>query len=123
MYVPLLADLEKEYRNAMQEVEQQFDTIIEAEQTQGMVIRRITKHGHPAEEILKAAYEGEIDLLIMAHHPEDSLQYYLFCRDHEEVIGKVPCSIILVRTEPRVAATKKIPEGGKRQDSRADRSA
>jgi len=47
MYAPLLADLEKEYRSAMQEVKQQCDTTIEAEQTQGMVIRKITKHGHP----------------------------------------------------------------------------
>ena len=96
MYVPLLADLEKEYRSAMQEVEQEFDTIIEAEQAQGMVIRKITKHGHPGDEILNAADEGKIDLLIMAHHPEDSLQHYLLCRDYEKVIRKMPCSIMLV---------------------------
>jgi nucleotide-binding universal stress UspA family protein len=113
VYVPRLADLEEGYRNLVGEVKQEFKTMIEAEQAKGMTIKETIKDGHPAAEILKAISDGKIDLVIMAHHQEDRIEHYLFCRDYEKVIRKMPCSIMLVQTEPWKEEDKKASRRGR----------
>ena len=100
LYASSLGDLEKGYEGEVEEVKRDFNAIIEAEHAKGMVIKETIKKGRPAEEMFKAVEEGKIDLLIMAHHEEDRLEHYLFCRDYEKVLRRMPCSIMLVKTEP-----------------------
>ena len=113
VYIPRLADLEEGYRNLVEEVKHEFDAMIEAEHAKGMVIKETTKDGQPAAEILKAVSTGKIDLVIMAHHQEDRLEHYLFCRDYEKVIRKMPCSIMLVKTEPWKEVDRKALRRGR----------
>jgi nucleotide-binding universal stress UspA family protein len=39
----------------------------------------------------------KIDLLIMTAHEEGHIEHFLFGRDNEELIRKMPCSIMLVK--------------------------
>ena len=112
MYLPRLADLEEEYRKMVKEVKQDFDTMIEAEHAIGMAIKETIKDGKPAAEIFKAVEADEIDLLIMAHHEEDRIEHYLFGRDDEKIIRKMPCSIMLVKTDPWEEVDKKASRRG-----------
>ena len=108
MYMPRLADLEEGYKNMVEEVKRDFAAMIAEEQATGMVIKETIKDGEPAVEIFAAVKTDKIDLLIAAHHEEDRIEHYLFCRDYEKVIRKMPCSVMLVKTEPWIEVDKRV---------------
>jgi universal stress protein A len=113
MYMPRLADLQEGYKSMVEEVKRDFDKMIAHEHATGMAIKETIKDGEPAKEIFKAVDVDKIDLLIMAHHEEDRIEHYLFCRDNEKIIRKMPCSIMLVKTEPWAEPDKKASRRGK----------
>jgi len=112
LWMHRLTDLEEEYKKTVEEVKRDFDAMIEAEHATGMTINETIKDGEPSVEILKAVEAGNIDLVIVAHHEEDRLEHYLFCRDYETIIRKMPCSIMLVKTEPWKEVDKKTSRRG-----------
>ena len=74
--------------------------MIEAEKTKGLDVEALMKEGNPFDEIIKVVKEENIDLLIMLAHEEGHLEHFLFGRDNEDLIRKMPCSIMLVKKEP-----------------------
>jgi universal stress protein A len=51
--------------------------------------------GDPEKEILKTVNTENIDLIIMLAHEEEHLEHFLFGRSNEEIIRKMPCSVIV----------------------------
>ncbi len=100
LYMPRLRDFEEGYKREAAEVKQELDRMIAKEQATGMAIKETIKDGEPAHEIFEAVKADKIDLVIMAHHEEDRIEHYLFCRDYDKVIRKMPCSVMLVKSEP-----------------------
>ncbi len=113
LYMPRLAGLEEGYKNMVEEVKRDFDKMIAEEQATGMAIKEAIRDGEPATEIFKAVDADKIDLLIMVHHEEDRIEHYLFCRDNDKIIRKMPCSVMLVKTEPWAELDKKDSRRGK----------
>jgi nucleotide-binding universal stress UspA family protein len=62
--------------------------------------REKQREGDPTVELFKAVKEEGIDLLIMLAHEEGHLEHFLFGRSNEEIIRKMPCSVLLVKKEP-----------------------
>jgi universal stress protein A len=112
MYITRMADVEEGYKNMVAEVKRDFDAMIAEEQATGMAIKETIKDGKPAAEIFKAVDTDKIDLLIMAHHEEDRIEHYFFSRDDEKIIRKMPCSIMLVKTDPWEEVDKKTSGRG-----------
>jgi len=81
-----------------------IDRIIEAEKTVGLPIKAIMKEGDPSDEIIKMVKEENIDLLITSAYEEGHIEHFLFGRDNEDLIRKMPCSIMLVKKEFHKAA-------------------
>ena len=96
--VPLLS-LEEAYRNLFKEAKADLDRIVREEKGKGLPIKELIREGQPREEILKVIKEEKIDLLISLHYEDWSLEHFLFCRNIERLIQKMPCSIMLVRHE------------------------
>ncbi len=96
--------LDAEYARLQQTYKDDIDRRIEAEKTKGLDVKALMKEGDPFDEIIKAVKEKNIDLLIMLAHEEGHLEHFLFGRDNEDLIRKMPCSIILVKKEPHKAA-------------------
>jgi len=99
-----IPSLQMEYGSLQQTSREDIDHIIEAEKTQGLVIKAVMKEGDPSDEIIKMVKEENIDLLIMLAHEEGHIEHFLFGRDNEELIRKMPCSIMLVKKEPHKVA-------------------
>jgi universal stress protein A len=104
--LPMMS-LEDEYYKLLEETKEDLDKIVAREQKNGLKIRGLIKEGPPTEEILKAIKEESIDLLIMhAHeesrmeHLESRLENFLFGASKEQIIRKMPCSVLLVKQEP-----------------------
>ncbi len=92
--------LEEEYLKILKDAKADLDRIIRKEKGTGVPVKELIKEGDPTEEILKTVREEKIDLLIMLAHEEGRLEYFLFGRSNEELIRKMPCSMLLVKKEP-----------------------
>lgn len=96
--------LKEEYERVVEEAKLSLDAIIVQEKTGGCNVHEIVREGHPAEEVLKVIEENAIDLLILSAHEESLLEHLesrmenlIFGRSNDELIRKMPCSILLVQ--------------------------
>jgi universal stress protein A len=104
--LPMMS-LKEDYYKLLEETKEDLDRIIDTEQKNGLKIRGLIKEGPPTEELLKVIKEENIDLLIMHAHEEtrmerleSRLENFLFGASKEQIIRKMPCSILLVKDEP-----------------------
>ncbi|MFZ0930664.1 MAG: universal stress protein [Syntrophobacteraceae bacterium] len=99
-----IVSLQREYEKICKEARADIDRIIEAEKTVGLSIKAVMKEGNPTDEIIKVVKEENIDSIVMLAHEEGHIEHFLFGRDNEELIRKMPCSIMLVKKEPEKVA-------------------
>ena len=92
--------LEDEYENIVQEAKRKLSELVESEKSKGMSIRELVREGEPTGEILKTIENEKIDLLVLLAHKEGRLEDLFFDRSNDELIRKMPCSIMLVKKEP-----------------------
>ena len=99
--------LEEDYYKLLEETKEELEKIVASEQKNGLNIRGLVREGPPTEQILKTIKEKKIDLLIMSAHEETRmgrlearLENFLFGASKDEIINKMPCSIMLVKQEP-----------------------
>ena len=87
------------YRTALEEAKEDLDRMIRLENEKGLKITEIIREGKPLEVIFQVLEETRIDLLIVPVHEEGRLEHFLFGRTTEAIIRKMPCSVLLVKTE------------------------
>ena len=95
-----IPSLREEYKKLLKEAREELHTMINSEKKKGMSIKELMREGDPTGELFKAVKEEGIDLLIMLAHEEGHLEHFLFGRSNEEIIRKMPCSVLLVKKEP-----------------------
>ena len=97
--VPMMS-VEEEYKKELKRTKEELDNIINMENKSSMVIKELLKEGDPTEEILKVIDEENIDLVILPAHEESRFEHFLFGSSNEEIIRKIPCTVLLVKKEP-----------------------
>jgi len=96
--LPLIS-LEEEYKRIQEKAKADLNAIISLEKPEGVSVKVLIGEGDPTKEILKVVRQENIDLIVMLAHEEDRLEHFLFGRSNEELIRKIPCSILLVKKE------------------------
>jgi nucleotide-binding universal stress UspA family protein len=96
--------IEEDYRKEIKKSKEDLDACITAEKGKGLPIKEIIKEGNTTDEIFAAIKENKIDLVIMSAHEEWRLEHFLFGRSSEEIIRKMPCSVLLLKEEPHPMA-------------------
>jgi universal stress protein A len=92
--------LEDEYKKAMKEAKEELGAVITMEREKGVPVKELIREGRPAKEILKTVEEEGIDLIILLAHEEGHLEHFLFGRSNEEIVRRMPCSVLMVKKEP-----------------------
>jgi universal stress protein A len=92
--------LAEEYEKSILDSKRKLANLVEAEKTKGMFIKEIVREGEPTEEILKTVEQENIDLLVMLAHEEGRVEDLFFNKSNDELVRKMPCSIMLVKKEP-----------------------
>jgi universal stress protein A len=95
-----IPSLEEEYKRTIKEAKEELNAVINQEKKKGMSIKEMIREGEPIKEILKVIKEEDINLIIMVAHSEWRLEHFLFGRIKEEIIRKMPCSVLLIKEEP-----------------------
>jgi nucleotide-binding universal stress UspA family protein len=98
--LPFLS-VDEDYKNVLREAKEELGKIIRAESEKGLPVTEMIKEGEPVGVVFKAVGENRIDLLLVPAHEEGRLEHFLFSRTTDAIIRKMPCSILLVKTEPR----------------------
>jgi len=96
-----LPELENEYKETQKKTIKDINQMIKSKNTDEMFIDVIIKEGEPNKELFKVIDEKNIDLLIFLAHSEGRLEHFLTSRDNEEIIRKMPCSLFMVKQEPK----------------------
>jgi nucleotide-binding universal stress UspA family protein len=92
--------IQDEYKKAMKEAKKELEEVIAVEREKGVPVKELIKEGRPAREILKTVEEEGIDLIILLAHEEGHLEHFLFGRSNEEIVRRMPCSVLMVKKEP-----------------------
>lgn len=92
--------LAKEYDRILQQSREKLSELVEEEKTNGVSITELIKEGEPIEEILRFIKEKEIDLVVLLAHEEGHLEHFIAGSNTDELIRKMPCSIVLIKSEP-----------------------
>ncbi len=97
-----LPPFERNYGILLEKSKKDIDAAIVAERAKGLEIKEIIMKGDPTAAVLDAVRDERIDLLVMLAHEEGHLEHFLFGRSNEELVRRMPCSILLVKKEPAV---------------------
>jgi nucleotide-binding universal stress UspA family protein len=92
--------IEDAYRKSLEDAKKELDKIVYHEVKKGITVKEEVKGGKPTREILDYVKEQNIDLMILLSHGEWRLEHFLFGRSNEEIIRKMPCSVLMVKQEP-----------------------
>ena len=90
----------KNYPNIQREAKEELDKVIKQEIKDGFPIKELISDRDPVEEIVKVVKEEQIDLMVMLAHEEGRLEHALFGREKDAIVRRMPCSILLVKSEP-----------------------
>jgi universal stress protein A len=91
--------LAEDYKKLLIKNKEDIDTVLNVEKEKGLKIVELIQELDPLEVILEAVKNEHIDLIIMAAHEEGRLEHLLFGHGNEEIIRKMPCSVLLVKAE------------------------
>lgn len=95
--------LERDFQLLLEKTRKEMDELVAEERRQGMEIKELIREGKPVEAIEKVVREEKIDLLVLPSHEESRMEHFFFGKDNEDLIRRMPCSILLVKREPKPA--------------------
>lgn len=93
--------LQNDYENILNDAKEEIDEIIRQECEDDLNIKVLIEEGEPTKQILKVVEEKGIDLMVLLGHEEGRFEHFLFGRSNEELIRRMPCSLMLVKSEPK----------------------
>ncbi len=99
--LPSLPALENEYKKMLEDAKSDLDQMVARGKNSGMAIEIIICTAEPNKEVFRIIHEKKIDLLILRAHTEGHIEHLLFGGSNEEIIRKMPCSIMMVKDEPK----------------------
>jgi nucleotide-binding universal stress UspA family protein len=86
-----------EYEKMAADARKVLDHMVKVEKDKGLPVTIWVKDGPPQEEIKKVVEEEKIDLIVMLAHEEGRLEHFLFGRTNDDILRKLPASILLVK--------------------------
>lgn len=95
-----IPNIEEEYKKLLESTKQELHDIIAQERKDGLKINEMVVTGEPTKEILQVIEDNGIDFMVLPAHSEGRLEHMLFGRSTDELVRKLPCSVLLVKKEP-----------------------
>ena len=110
-----MAELDKEQRGLYEkistestsEAQQLLDTEAERLQASSIKTRTLIRAGHPAEEILREAGDGNYDIVVVGSHGTHDLKRFHLGGTSDRVFEYAPCSVLIVKPASDEAVSDK----------------
>ena len=91
--------LEKEHNRILEEAKADLDRIVQSEKAAGIDVKELVVEEKLTDAVLETVARERIDLIVMPAHEQGRLEHFLLGQDNEEIIRRMPCSVLLVRKE------------------------
>jgi universal stress protein A len=95
--IPSLKALRENYLGALESDRLVLNKLIEEEKSPGMVVQVSVTDKPIVKEVPRVVQEEKIDLVIMVAFEEGRLEHFLFSASTNEIVRKMPCSVMLVK--------------------------
>jgi universal stress protein A len=105
-------DLEEEFKRMCQTAKRDLDRIIAGEKANGLRIKELIVEGDPLKKIFEVVEQEKIDLIVMIAYQQWLLEHWLFGRELDEIVRKMPCSVLLVQKRIGVDELSAIHSAG-----------
>lgn len=103
-----LPSLSADYLRLMERTKKELDAIVTEIKSTEMEVAEVMREGRPVNEVRRFINEEKIDLLVLPAHAESRLEHFLFGGDNEELVRAMPCSVLLVKREPRPVTDEEL---------------
>lgn len=91
----------KNYLSRREQYKEELDKAIGRATRGGFPIREYITGDDPVQEAAKLVEAEKIDLILLPAHEEGRLEHLLFGGEDTALIRRLPCSILLVKHEPK----------------------
>jgi nucleotide-binding universal stress UspA family protein len=98
--LPYKDERHKSYASLQQEEKEELEKVLRREMGTNYPVNIIVREGKPGDEVPKVVRDEQIDLIVMLAHEEGRLEHWLFGREEDQVVRRMPCSILLIKKEP-----------------------
>lgn len=96
-YLASLEIFKGEYQERVKQIREEIARCVQEEMARGMFITEMIQKGEPVEQTLLAVEKNNVDLIIIASHPEGRIERVIYGRSNHELMRRLPCSILFVR--------------------------
>lgn len=97
---------EEEHQKELERIQSEINSVVNREKKEGMTVKTIVKEGEPVKEILNTVEKEKIDLVVLRAHEESRIEQFMVGSSNDEIIRKMPCSIFLVKSKPKIKAAR-----------------
>ena len=94
-----IPNMEKEIEETRARVKAEVARMVRSSEDYGVSFTETVGEGKPVDEILGAVKERNPDLLVMLARSEGRLEHMLFGYTNDEIIRRMPCSVMLVKED------------------------
>ncbi|MBN2429173.1 MAG: universal stress protein [Deltaproteobacteria bacterium] len=88
------------FQKMQEDTKKEINRMIEKAKKDDLKIEVFLREGKFIDEVTKVVEEKKIDFIVLASHSEWRLEHFLFGRDNEDVLRKLPCSVLFVKDDP-----------------------
>jgi len=89
----------KTYVSLQQEAKEELDKALKKEIESGLPVKIVVGGGGAVDDVVKTVREENIDLMILLGQEEGRLERLLFGGENDDLIRRMPCSILLIKKE------------------------
>ncbi len=86
-----------EYKKMIAKAREDLDRMVQAEKAEGLTVDEQIKYGEPADEIQSMVESEKIDLILILAHKEGRFEHFLFGKTNDEIIRRLPATLMLVK--------------------------
>jgi len=88
---------EEEYRTMVAKAGEELHKAVVSQKAEDLVANIWVKDGKPRDEIQHAVESEHIDVVLIPAHPEGRLEHFLFGKENDTLIRKLPATLMLVK--------------------------
>ena len=89
------------YREIEDRIKEKIALSLESYASRGLVARPLVTTGSPYVEIIRAAEQEEIDLVVIATQGHSGLTHAILGSTAEKVVRRAPCPVLVIRRSGR----------------------
>ena len=91
-------NVEEFFRRMEEEASKRMLELVPSDIEKEVEVERVTIRGTPFLEIIRAAREKQVDMIVLATHGRTGLAHVLMGSVTEKVVRKAPCPVLVVRS-------------------------